>query len=234
MLILYQPKSAWGLPNLSPFCMKLETYLRMVDIPFKVESNFNMLKTPKGKVPYIEDNGQCICDTGFIIEYLKKTYGDPLDKELNAEGKAIVLAFRRLVEEHLYWPMVYSRWIEEENFAQIKEIFFGKMPGPMKFIVPKVAIKKVKSQLKGHGMGLHRPAEVYQLGNENLQALSDFLADKPFFMGEQPTSLDATTYSFLAGIYEPPLSSPLKDYMKSLDNLVSYCERMKAQYYSNK
>ena len=213
--------------------MKLETYLRMAKIPYQVENNFNMLKTPKGKVPYIEDNGQCICDTGFIIEYLKKTYGDPLDQELNEEGKAIILAFRRLIEEHLYWPMIYARWMEEENWLKIKAFFFDDLPTAMKFIVPKVARKKVKDQLKGHGMGLHSPAEIYQLGNENLKALSNFLADKPYFMGEKPTSLDATAYSFLANIIQPPTPSPLKDFAMNLNNLVTYNNRIKEEYYSD-
>ena len=33
---LYQPKRAFGLPNPSAFCVKLETYLRMADIPYEV------------------------------------------------------------------------------------------------------------------------------------------------------------------------------------------------------
>jgi hypothetical protein len=31
---LYQYAPAFGLPNASPFCMKLETYLRMAQLPF--------------------------------------------------------------------------------------------------------------------------------------------------------------------------------------------------------
>ena len=32
---LYQFPPALGLPNASPFCMKLETYLRMAGLPFE-------------------------------------------------------------------------------------------------------------------------------------------------------------------------------------------------------
>ena len=32
MLKLYQFERTWGIPNLSPFCCKIETYLRMADI----------------------------------------------------------------------------------------------------------------------------------------------------------------------------------------------------------
>ncbi len=53
MIKLYQFDPAFGLPNASPFCMKLETYLRMAQLPFEIEpatlQAFN--KAPKGKMP---------------------------------------------------------------------------------------------------------------------------------------------------------------------------------------
>lgn len=36
MIKLYQFEPAFGLANASPFCMKLETYLRMADLPFEI------------------------------------------------------------------------------------------------------------------------------------------------------------------------------------------------------
>ena len=36
MIKLYQFKPAWGLPNPSPFCMKVETYLRMAGLSYEV------------------------------------------------------------------------------------------------------------------------------------------------------------------------------------------------------
>ncbi len=35
MLRVYQFAPAFGLPNASPFCMKLETWLRMAGLPFE-------------------------------------------------------------------------------------------------------------------------------------------------------------------------------------------------------
>ncbi len=36
MIKLFQFAPAFGLPNASPFCMKLETYLRMAGLPFQL------------------------------------------------------------------------------------------------------------------------------------------------------------------------------------------------------
>lgn len=33
MVTLYQPPGAWGIPSVSPFCVKLETWLRMAGVP---------------------------------------------------------------------------------------------------------------------------------------------------------------------------------------------------------
>jgi glutathione S-transferase len=45
----------FGIPNPSPFCMKLETWLRMTRIPFEIVRVVDPRKGPKGKVPWIED-----------------------------------------------------------------------------------------------------------------------------------------------------------------------------------
>jgi hypothetical protein len=35
-LVLHQPPGGWGEPSISPFCMKLECWLRMAGIDFDV------------------------------------------------------------------------------------------------------------------------------------------------------------------------------------------------------
>src|SRR5829696_6683909 len=78
-LTLHQPPTrAWGTPNLSPFCIKLETYLRIAEIPYKL-GKFSRGDAPKGKVPYIHLDGTFIGDSHLIIE--------ELERRLAAEGK---------------------------------------------------------------------------------------------------------------------------------------------------
>lgn len=232
MLTLYQFEPAWGLPNASPFCMKLETYLRMAGIEYRSDTSADVRKAPKGKLPYIEDNGQIIADSNLIIEYLKATYGDRIDAHLSDVEVAIALAMRRLIEENLYWVLVYSRWVDEQSWPKIRAVYFSDLPPILKMLVPKIARKSVIQNLKGHGMGRHTADEVYQIGALDLQALSDFLADKPFFMGNQPTTLDAAAYSLLANVLNEAFASPLRDKAETLENLVAYCQKMQARYYA--
>ena len=69
MLKLYQLERTWGIPNLSHFCCKTETYLRMAGIEYEIVPALP-LNAPKGKVPYIEEGGSLLGDSGFIVQYL--------------------------------------------------------------------------------------------------------------------------------------------------------------------
>jgi glutathione S-transferase len=232
MITLYQFRPVWGLPNASPFCMKLETYLRMVELPYQLARNVDVRKAPKKKLPFIDDGGKVIADSGFIVEYLKATYGDPLDGKLTSFEQAQSLAMRRLFEEHLYWAMVYDRWIAPQNWPVTRRAFFGFLPALTRTVIAPLVRGQMGKELAGHGMGRHSVAEIEALGKADLSAASDFLGDKAYFMGAQPTSLDATAYAFLANAVHAPFNSPLSLHARSLVNVGLYCERMRLRYFN--
>lgn len=231
MITLYQFPPSFGLPNASPFCLKLETYLRMAELPFQVVGTNAMKKAPKGKMPYIEDGGQAIGDSNLVIAYLRDTYGDRLDGHLSAAEKAVALAMGRMIDENLYWTIVYGRWEDPIAWPAVKREYFGDLPPILRSVIPEIARQSTRKNLFGHGMGRHTAAEIYQIGKTDIAALADFLGDKPFFMGDRPSSLDATAYGVLANILWMPLASPLTDYAQARPNLGAFCDRMKARYY---
>jgi len=232
VITLHQFMPVWGLPNASSFCLKVETYLRMAGLPYQTAVVFNPAKAPKGKLPYITDGVRTVADSGFILEYLKTTYGDSLDAHLGAAERAQALALQRLLEEHLYWCAVYDRWAMDENWARVKPAFFGALPPGVRDLVAWLARRGQLQALHGQGTGRHTAAEVYALGNADLTALSDALADRPYFLGEQPTSLDAAAYALLANLLWVPIDSPLTRHARALGNLGAYAERMKRRYYA--
>lgn len=233
MITLYQFEPAFGLPNASPFCMKIETYLRMVQLPYQapLASMGDFGKAPKGKMPFIDDGGTLVADSSFIIDYLKQTYGDALDAWLNPKERSMALAYQRLLEENLYWAMVYVRWVEPVGWKHTRQAFFGNMPVPLRWIVPPFARRGILRQLRGHGLGRHSAAEIYTIGKHDITALAEFLDDKPYFLGDKPCSLDAVAYAFLANLLWVPVDSPLKLHAQNYVQLESYCQRMRGQYY---
>ncbi len=233
MIKLYQFPPAFELPNASSFCLKLETYLLMAKIPYESVYGMDMGKTPKGKMPYIVDGDKKIGDSGFVIDYLKQTYGDALDADLTPVDRAISLAMCRLIEDNLYWAMVHNRWMEPENWEKTKVALFSELPPILKSIVPGIAHKDTQKQLQAHGMGKHSSDEIYAIGVADITALSDFLADKSFFFGNEPTSLDAAAYGILANILWAPFDSPLRKKAQQLANIGAYCDRIRARYYAD-
>jgi glutathione S-transferase len=231
MITLYQFTPSCGLPNLSAFCMKVEVYLRMAGLPYRT-AVVDLRKAPKGKAPYINDNGRIIADSGFIIDYLKAHYGDSLDEWLSPEQRASALALQRMMEEHLYWALVHCRWLDDDNWQMVKRGLFGDLPVPLRWFIPALARQQIKKELWGHGMGRHSREEIHALGKRDITALADFLGNKPYFLGDQPCSLDATAYAFLANTVWAPFPSPLRDEAQSYPQIDAYCQRMKARYFS--
>lgn len=231
MISLYQFRPAFGLPNASPFCMKVETYLRMAGLPYDCPRGASLTKSPKGKMPYIEDGDRRVADSSFIIDYLQQTYGDKLDAHLSERERAMALSVQRMIEEHLYWAAVYSRWVDDAGFKVSSRIFFSHMPPGLRQLVPQLARRGMKQQMHGHGMGRHSRDEIYALGCRDIAALAALLGDQAYFMGAEPSSLDATAYAFVANLIWIPIESPLREQAKQFANLEAYCQRMKARYY---
>jgi glutathione S-transferase len=211
--------------------MKVETYLRMAGLAYETVNDASPLKAPKKKLPYIDDNGKIFADSGFILEYLKQTYGDTLDAERTRADSAAAHALRRLFEESLYWVTLYSRWMEEPTWSAVRKQFFDSMPPVIKQIIPAMIRRSVRKALYLQGMGRHSREEIYQIGQADLTAVSSSLGAKAYFMGDAPTSLDAIAYAFLANILVPPFDSPLKDHALALGNLKPYCDRMREKYF---
>lgn len=230
-ITLYQFPRMWGIPNPSPFCVKIETYLRMAGLDYKVAPNGDLRKAPKGKFPYISDSERVIADSAFIVDYLVKTYGDRVDNHLSAREKAEAHAVGKMCEESLYWTALYSRWVEPQNWTILKADLFKMLPPLLRGIIPGIVRKRVFRDLRGQGYGRHNRDEVYSIGKKDLQALSDYLGEKDFIMGDKPSSIDATVFGMLINLLSIPVESPLKGYGLEMNNLNAYCERMKEKYF---
>jgi len=231
MITLFQFPAAWHLPSASPFCLKVETFLRMTKLPYQITLVADSRKAPKGKLPYIHDKGQNIPDSGLILEYLGTTYRCDLDESLPSSAKAISHAMRHMLEDHLYWTCLYSRWVDERNWPETKNAFFGVFPSGVQNIFPAIMRNQIQSYLSGQGMSLYSEDDVYHLGIQDIIAISDFLRDKDYMMGKSATSLDATAFAMLAHLIWVPIESPIKDIALSKHNLTAYCQRMKQHFF---
>ncbi|MEQ9369404.1 MAG: glutathione S-transferase N-terminal domain-containing protein [Coleofasciculus chthonoplastes F3-SA18-01] len=115
MITLYTAPSFWGLPSISPPCMKLETWLRMANLPYQtvIVTAQDFAIAPKGKIPFISYKGKLFGDSTLIIEMLKQAEGIDLDASLTRTERfryKISLFLRQSLRNAARWLPLYDIW----------------------------------------------------------------------------------------------------------------------------
>jgi len=177
MITLYTSPSFEELPSLSPPCLELETWLRMAKLPYKkviiTAQSFEL--APKGKIPFIDYQGNLIGDVFLIIEMFKQTEGIDLDASLTPVERAISLAFRRTLKENTYWGGLETRYGIEENWPHYRSLLArGLFPEATLDVSEPFAEelrKRMISQMQAHGIGRHSHEEISQIIGADFQAL---------------------------------------------------------------
>jgi len=229
-LTLYVTRPGFGMPETSPFVIKSEVQLKMAGLPYARESTIPP-QAPKGKVPYLVDDGETVCDSTFIRTHIERKYGVDLDEGLNALQRAQSWAIERMLEDHLYFAMVWFRWIVPENFAKGPARFADSAPEAAREQLRRELQARKHEDLRGHGIGRHSAGEIAALGVRSIDALAALLGDKPYLMGERLSGVDAFAFAVLASILTPFFDTPLRDAVIGRPNLVAYVDRMMRRYY---
>jgi glutathione S-transferase len=226
MITLFGFGPAFGLPDPSPFVMKTEVQLKMAELPFKRERR-GPQAAPKGKIPFIEDDGVVIGDSTFIRRHLEVAHGVDFDAHLSGAEKALAWAVERTLEDHLYWALLHARWMDDANFAKGPAHFFDGAPDGVR----EAARERARAALASHGLGRHSSGEILYLATRSLQSIAGVLGTKPYLMGDVPCGTDATAFAMLAGVLTPFFDTQLRAAALRHDNLVRYVARMMGRYY---
>jgi len=221
-LTLYASRAGFGLPDTSPFVIKTEVQLKMAGLVYDRASTIPP-QAPNGKLPFINDHDEVVSDSTFIRAHIERKYGVDLD-----EGS---WAIERLLEDHLYFAMVWFRWIDPENFAKGPAHFADSAPEADRPKLRQDLQARKAVELHAQGLGRHTPARIAELGIRSIDALSQRLGDKVCFMGETPSGVDATAFGVLAGVLTPFFDTPLRQAAEARPNLVAYVARMMQRYY---
>jgi len=220
----------FGLPDPSPFVTKAEVLLKMSGVPFE-KKTLGLRKAPKGKLPYIIDDGETIADSTFIRRHLERKYGIDFDKGLTPAQRGAAWAAEKMLEDQLYWVIINERWLEDGHFAKGPAMFFAGIPAPIRFFVVRAVRGSLRRTLQGHGIGRHTAAEIDEIGISALTAISNMIGDNEYLMGPNICGADATVYAFMLGALCPHFDTRLRANARKLPNLASYVERMGRRFH---
>jgi len=230
MITLYTFGPYFGLPDASPFVTKAMLLLKFAGLSYS-EDRGGYFKAPKGKLPYINDDGAIVADSTFIRFHIDKKYGVDFDAGLSPEQRAVAWAVEKMCDEHLYFALMEIRWRNDANFAKGPAQFFVGIPTPIRPLVRQSIRRKTMKTLDMQGLGRHSPDDVATLACRDVDALATLLGNKPFLMGDKPCAADATMAAFIIGLLVPDFETRVRTAIQGHANLVAYSRRILDRYF---
>jgi glutathione S-transferase len=229
-ITLHVTRAGFDLPDASPFVMKTEVQLKMAGLAYHRVATIPP-QAPSGKLPYIVDRGEVVTDSTLIRAHIERTYGVDLDQGLDTRQRAECWAIERLLEDHLYFAMVWFRWIDPDNFAKGPAHFASGATETERAQARQAMQARKQADLHAQGIGRHTPGQIAALGVRSIEALAQLLGDRRHFAGDHPGGVDATALGVLAGVTTPFFDTPLRRAVESHPNLLAYIARMMQRYY---
>uniref|UniRef100_A0A914QJN9 GST C-terminal domain-containing protein n=1 Tax=Panagrolaimus davidi TaxID=227884 RepID=A0A914QJN9_9BILA len=227
VVYLYQFKRNPYVPNLSPFCMKIELFLRANNIPHQVIEN-NKARSTKGQLPFIELNGKQIADSEFINYELSEKFN--IQNNISSEKSGSLRALTRVFDVEVSRLMSYFK-IKTEEFprAFMSVTDLPKFTYPI--IIPLVR-RMVKKSIKKSGYN-HSDSEMKEILVRDLKAASDILGSNKFLGGEKMAIADCAVFGQLASVYFIPWETEAHEILRTdFPNLIKYIENIAAIYFS--
>jgi glutathione S-transferase len=230
MITLHGTGPMFGLPHASPFAIKVEMLLKISGLPYKVV-RADLRKAPRGKIPWIEDDGEIIPDSRLIKRHLELRHSIDFSGDYSPRALGYGLAIERMLEDHLYFFNIENRWLEPDNFAAGPAQFFARIPAPLRPLIVRMVLRKVRRQVDMQGTGLLKPDEKLALVRRGIDALDAVVSGQHYMLGGRVCGVDATAYAFLSSLAAPQFRSEYGDYLRQKSELVSYIARMQVEFF---
>jgi glutathione S-transferase len=196
---------------------------------FEIVNEHDPLNSPKVMLPYIIDDGRTIADSELILDYLDEKSGGALYGQLAPGEYGRGIALTRLAEDHLYWLLVASRWLDDEWFPNIQSGFFSAFPPLLRNVVGTIARRQVRSTLALQGLGKHNSEEQKGFARRDFKALTDVLEGHNYLVGDRLTVFDFSVASLLAGMIDNKPATWVSVIAEEYPALRAYTERIQGE-----
>ena len=221
--------SACGLKQLSPFVVKVEMALLYFGLEYEVE-HISPLKirsfSPTGKVPWIRMGKSTLSESDSIIAFLNGNQDRDLFDSLTNDQRVLGMALKRLTEDHLYWLMVWAKWISDTSRAALAESLLDQYPRPIRMMISAATKRQISARCKSQGIGLMSEDERGNEAVKDLTTLSAQLQKMPFLLGPDMTVYDFSVAAMLSSILFFKPKNWLSDMAKNYEIFPEYLGRV--------
>ncbi|TQE03631.1 hypothetical protein C1H46_010762 [Malus baccata] len=222
-------KSCFGLPTACPSCLPVYFYLKLTNVPFRLD--FNLTYPDSDKIPYIE-SGEYVAynnEKGGIIERLKQDRIADLETEFHSIPEWI--STKAMISSWVSDALTYELWVGTHGNSA-KEIYYSDLPWPIGNILYYKKSYTVKQQLGITNDNAEKIEEqTYRRASLAFGALSSRLEEHKFLFEDRPSSLDAVFLGQALVILQAlPETSVLRSKLLEHENLVKYADRLKVEF----
>jgi len=229
VVVLHQFERGVSCPNISPFALKVETFLRANNVTYVVDESQPF--GPLSKCPWITFNGEEMTDSDFIIRSLSSRLGISMDAGLSERERALGRAVRVMLEERTAWGIFLKRYVLDGMRHVWREFPAGvrKYVPFVKYLLPYGYKKRAREQ----GIGRFTEPEVLHQVQKDVQAVSRLLGEQQFMLGERVSELDCCVFGMVVQLLY--VSGPSLEFWtrERCDNLVRHCDRMRRLYWQD-
>jgi len=215
-------------------CVASRAFFKMASLPFRLEQRPNAeFMSPTGKVPFLKLQDVLVAEFGGIVEFAGKK-GIKLAGTLTEIEKSDLHAFMALIEEDLKNAEIFMSWVHGATYTMVtKPRYSSVYLFPLNIWLPRLKRTQMIKYLKKIGWENRTHDEVLGDCDRVFRALATKLGNHKYFIGDQPTELDALAFGHLYTLLTTELPNmQIAESLKRHPNLIDFCKRIDQEFFA--
>ncbi len=230
MITLLTFPAGYGVPSLSPFCVKAMCLLEMAGEDWSPEYLGDPSKMPYNKLPVVRIDGTLLAESGNIQTLLEERGAD-FYPGLSIRQRAEAQAIQRMAEESLRLALVYERWVRDEGWEDLRKAVFSSIPFVLRGLIANKVRKSVRAGLISHGYARLSEDDLRNWTGRDLATVCTLLDGNRFLFGDRPTAADASLIPVLDMLANLPASTWVRERVRGDARLMDYIAAGRAEIY---
>lgn len=181
-------------PSFSPYCTKVEAFLRANKIPHEMHFTWNFRQSPTGTLPFIVCKDTILGESNAIIEWLTTEFRANMDAHLSAERRGEGHAIREAIVWSIAPAMTRTIFCIDRlrTFSSLV-----RLPAPIMFLLSVLRRRELNKNYAITGFDQLSREQFEEMLLDDFMALEELIRERGFLLGDRMTSVDCDLYGHL-------------------------------------